>query len=129
MKKYLAALAVLLCAGGATAASAGIGADASVAHADGQTGGEFGIGYSWSMQGFSLTPGVGLFAADGDTRAYGRIEAAYQIPSFVKLGAGVRIDSDHTRPYGTVALPLVSRLAVKANAGPHYYTIGLALGY
>jgi hypothetical protein len=129
MNGWTWALAAALCLGGATAASAGIGAEAMGARADGHWGGELGVGYSWGLAGFSLTPGVGVLVDHGDTRAYGRIEAAYQIPAIAKIGAGVRIDGDHTRPYGTVALPLLPKLAVKGNAGPKYYAIGLTLGY
>ena len=129
MRGSIIALAALLVSGGATAASAGIGAEAYGARADGHWGGEFGAGYSFGMAGFSLTPGVGVLTADDHTRAYGRIEAAYQIPAVAKVGAGVRISGDHTRPYGTVALPLLPKLALKGNAGPKYYALGLTLGY
>jgi hypothetical protein len=123
------ALAALLALSGASAASAGIGVEADGARADGHWGGELGAGYSFGLAGFSLTPGVGVLVANDYTRAYGRIEAAYQIPAVAKIGAGVRISGDHTRPYGTVALPLLPKLALKGNAGPKYYALGLTLGY
>jgi hypothetical protein len=129
MTAWKIALTALLCVGGATAASAGVGAEAMGARADGQWGGELGVGYSWGLAGFSLTPGAGVLVDHGDAHAYGRIEAAYQIPAIAKIGAGVRISGENTRPYGTVSLPLLPRLALKGNAGPKYYALGLTLGY
>jgi len=122
-------LAAMLAIGAASAAQAGIGAEAMGARADGQWGGEFGVGYSFGLAGFSLTPGGGVLVASDHIRAYGRIEAAYKIPLFAKVGLGALIDGDHTRPYGTVALPLLPLFNLKANAGPKYYAIGLTLGY
>ncbi len=129
MKGFGAALAALLCLSSATAASAGIGAEANGVRADGHWGGELGAGYSLGLAGFSLTPGAGVLLYHGDARAYGRIEAAYKIPAFAKLGVGVRISGDHTRPYGTIAMPLAPLVALKGNAGPKYYALGLTLGY
>lgn len=124
---WLAAVAIGL--GGASAASAGIGAEGMGARADGHWGGELGAGYAFNLAGFSLTPGAGVLVADDHTRAYGRIEAAYKIPLFAKIGAGVRFSGDHTRPYGTVSMPLLPLVAIKGNAGPKYYALGLTIGY
>jgi hypothetical protein len=124
-----AALAAALCIGAASAANAGIGAEGMGARADGHWGGEIGAGYSWGLAGFSITPGAGVLVSDDHTRLYGRIEAAYKIPAFARIGAGVRFSGDHTRPYGTVALPILPKLDIKGNAGPKYYAIGLTLGY
>ena len=129
MKGYQLALAALLCMAGATAASAGLGAEANGARADGQWGGELGGGYSFGLAGFSITPGAGVLVSHGDAHAYGRIEAAYSVPAFAKVGIGARISGDHTRPYGTIAMPLAPMLALKGNAGPKYYAVGLTLGY
>ena len=70
-------------------------------------------------------------AADPDVQAWETLMASVQrpIPAVAKIGAGVRISGDHTRPYGTVALPLLPKLAIKGNAGPKYYALGLTLGY
>lgn len=106
-----------------------LGAEANVARADGHWGGELGAGYSFGLAGFSLTPGAGLLFANNHTRLYGRVEAAYSVPAFAKVGLGVRISGDHTRPYGTIAFPLIPKLAVKGNVGPKYYAIGLTVGY
>jgi len=122
-------LAAMLAMGAASAAQAGIGGEAMGARADGQWGGELGAGYAFGFAGFSLTPGGGVLVSSGHTRAYGRIEAAYKIPLFAKVGVGARIDGDHTRPYGTVALPLLPLINLKANAGPKYAAVGLTLGY
>jgi hypothetical protein len=124
-----AALAAALCIGVASAAQAGIGAEGMGARADGHWGGELGAGYSWGLAGFSITPGAGVLVANDHTRLYGRVEAAYKIPAFAKVGIGARISGDHTRPYGTVALPILPKVNIKGNAGPKYYAIGLTLGY
>ncbi|MGN6619911.1 MAG: hypothetical protein ACTHKR_02450 [Sphingomonas sp.] len=55
------------------------------------------------------------------------MEATYSIPLSATIGAGLRV-GNNTRPYVTAALPLVPHVAVKANAGPHYYALGLKLG-
>jgi hypothetical protein len=123
------ALAVAFGIGMATTANAGIGVEGMGARADGHWGGELGAGYSFGLAGFSLTPGAGVLVASGHTRLYGRIEGAYNIPAFAKIGVGARISGDHTRPYGTVAFPILPKLAIKGNAGPKYYAVGLTFGY
>ncbi|HEU4961811.1 MAG TPA: hypothetical protein VFT56_15580 [Sphingomonas sp.] len=127
--RSIAALGAIAALGLATPASAQVGAEANIAHADGRGAGEFGVGYAFGLAGFSLTPGIGLQVADHRTHLYGRLEAAYQIPLSVKVGAGLRITGDHARPYGTIAYPLLPKLKVKGNLGPKYYAVGLALGY
>ncbi len=107
----------------------GLGAEANYGRADGHWGTEIGAGYAMGIAGFRLTPGAGVYLRDGDTRLYGRVEATYSIPLSVTLGAGARVSSDEIRPYATLAMPLLPKLAVKGNAGPHYYTVGLTLGY
>jgi hypothetical protein len=47
----------------------------------------------------------------------------------VSIGAGVRFSGDNTRPYATLAMPLIPKLRAKANVGPKYYSVGLTLGY
>ena len=88
-----------------------------------------GVGYSLGAGGFKLTPGAGLLvhSGDGGSDLYGRVEATYSIPLSATIGAGLRV-GNNTRPYVTAALPLVPHVAVKANAGPHYYALGLKLG-
>ncbi len=49
---------VLICA---PAHAEGFGGEVNYAHADGRDGAEVGAGYALSFQGFSLTPGAGLF--------------------------------------------------------------------
>ncbi|WP_311268634.1 hypothetical protein [Sphingobium sp. WCS2017Hpa-17] len=113
-----------------TAASAeGLGAEANYGRADGHWGTELGAGYALNMAGFSLTPGAGVYIRDGDTKLYGRVEAAYTIPLSATIGAGVRFSGDNTRPYAMLAMPIIPKLRAKANVGPKYYAIGLTLGY
>ena len=113
----------------ATAHAEGLGAEANSARADGHWGTELGAGYAMGIAGFSLTPGAGVYIRDGDTKLYGRVEAAYTIPLSMTIGAGVRFSGDNTRPYATLAMPLIPKLRAKANVGPKYYAVGLTLGY
>ena len=131
MKSILLFAAALLPAAllPAAAQAEGLGAEADYARADGRWGTEIGAGYRLGLAGFSLTPGAGLFLADGDTKLYGRVEAAYTIPLSATIGAGARFSGDDTRPYATLAMPLLPKLRVKGNVGPGYYAAGLTLGY
>jgi hypothetical protein len=107
----------------------GLGAEINYGRADGHWGTEIGAGYAFDMAGFSLTPGGGVYLRDGDTKLYGRVEAAYTIPLSARIGAGARISGDDVRPYATVAMPLLPKVRAKANVGPKYYAVGLTLGY
>ncbi|WP_150290501.1 hypothetical protein [Sphingobium estronivorans] len=107
----------------------GIGAEIDYGRADGHWGTEIGAGYAMNLGGFSLTPGGGVYLRDGDTKLYGRVEATYSLPASATIGAGVRFSGDNTRPYATLAMPLIPKLRAKANVGPKYYTLGLTLGY
>jgi len=107
----------------------GLGAEANYGRADGHWGAEIGAGYAFGLAGFSLTPGAGVYVRDGDTKLYGRVEAAYTIPLSATIGAGVRFSGDNTRPYATLAMPLLPKVRAKANVGPKYYAVGLTLGY
>lgn len=129
--RFIAMAGALVALGGlATPALAeGIGAEAGYGRANGHWGTELGAGYAIGYGGFSLTPGAGLYLRDGDTAVYGRIEAAYQLPASLRIGAGVRISGDDPRVYGTVAMPLFPKVALKGNAGPKYVSIGLTVGY
>ena len=69
----------------------------------------------------------GLSVTVTDESAWQDLQVA--IPAFAKVGAGLRISGDHTRPYATIAFPLVPKLAAKGNIGPKYYAVGLTLGY
>jgi hypothetical protein len=113
-----------------TAAHAeGVGAEVNYGRADGHWGTEIGAGYALDLGGFSLKPGGGVYLRDGDTRLYGRVEATYALPASATIGAGVRFSGANTRPYATLAMPLIPKLHAKANVGPKYYSIGLTLGY
>jgi hypothetical protein len=123
---FLAAAALAL----APAAHAeGLGAEVDYGRADGHWGTEIGAGYAMGIGGFSLTPGGGVYLRDGDTKLYGRVEATYTLPLSATIGAGVRFSGENTRPYATLAMPLIPKLRAKANVGPKYYSVGLTLGY
>ncbi len=121
--------ALLLGLAAMPAQAQGLGAEGNYGRANGSWGAELGAGYELGVAGFSLTPGVGLFFRDGDTSVYGRIEAAYQLPASFRIGAGVRFSGDEPRPYATIAMPLLPKVAVKGNLGPKYIAAGLTIGY
>ena len=107
----------------------GLGAEANYGRADGHWGTEIGAGYAMGVAGFSLVPGGGVYLRDGAAQLYGRVEATYSLPAAATIGAGVRFSGDHTRPYATIAMPLIPKLRAKGNIGPKYYAVGLTLGY
>jgi hypothetical protein len=128
--RILAAAGALLLSGLATAAQAeGLGVEANYGRAEGHWGTELGAGYAADLAGFRLSGSGGVYLRDGDERLYGRVEGTFALPMTVRVGAGVRISGDDPRPYATVAMPILPKLAVKGNAGPKYATIGLTLGY
>jgi hypothetical protein len=129
MKNILVPAAIMLSTLPAAAHAEGLGAEINYGRADGHWGTEIGAGYAMGIGGFSLTPGGGVYLRDGDTKLYGRIEAAYTLPLSATIGAGVRFSGDNTRPYATLAMPLIPKLRAKANVGPKYYAVGLTLGY
>ena len=82
----------------APAQAEGLGAEADYARANGGWGTEIGAGYAIGIAGFRLTPGVGVYLRDGDTEAYGRVEATVALPMTARVGLGVRISGDDPRP-------------------------------
>ncbi len=121
------ALAIAVAA--APAQAEGLGAEANYGRATGSWGAELGAGYSLGIAGFRLTPGAGVHLRDGDTDLYGRVEATFALPMTARVGVGVRFSDDDPRPYATIAMPLLPKVAIKANAGPKYVALGLTLGY
>jgi hypothetical protein len=130
IRQTLATASVLGILALAPAAQAeGLGAELNYGRADGHWGTEIGAGYAMDVAGFSLTPGAGVYLRDGDAKLYGRVEATYSLPAFATIGAGVRFSGDNSRPYATIAMPIIPKLRVKGNVGPKYYAVGLTLGY
>jgi len=66
---------------------------------------------------------------DTAVKPYARIEATYTVPLVAEVGVGARFSSEKVRPYGTVAIPVLPKIKVKANAGPQYYALGATLGF
>lgn len=128
-KKWAIAFALSTAAFSTTAQAQGIGVEAGYGRADGHWGAELGAGYAFDLAGFSLKPGAGVYLRDGGTRVYGRVEAAYTLPASATIGLGVRVSNANVRPYATLAMPLLPKVAVKGNVGPKYYAVGLTLGY
>ena len=130
IRQTLAAASVLGILALAPAAHAeGLGAELNYGRANGHWGTEIGAGYAMDVAGFSLIPGAGVYLRDGDAKLYGRVEATYSLPAFATIGAGVRFSGDSSRPYATIAMPVIPKLRVKGNVGPKYYAVGLTLGY
>ncbi|MCW2382972.1 hypothetical protein M2338_002537 [Sphingobium sp. B2D3B] len=130
VRTVLISCTALALAGLAVPAQAeGLGAEGNYARANGRWGAELGAGYAVDFAGFSLTPGAGVYLRDGGTAAYGRVEAAYQIPMSLRIGIGARISGEEPRVYGTVAMPVLPRVAVKGNVGDRYVSVGLTVGY
>jgi len=121
--------ALILGMAAAPAQAEGLGAEGNYGRANGRWGAELGAGYALGLAGFSITPGAGVYLRDGGTAFYGRLEAAYQIPLSLRIGAGVRFSGEEARPYATVAMPILPKIAIKGNAGPKYVAIGLTVGY
>jgi hypothetical protein len=119
---------VVLGAAASSVQAKGLGAEGNYGRAQGGWGGELGAGYAFDLGAFSLTPSAGVYLRDGDTDLYGRVEGVFHLPASASIGAGLRFGND-TRPYATIAMPLLPKVAVKANVGPKYYTIGIKLGY
>ncbi|WP_407695218.1 hypothetical protein [Sphingobium herbicidovorans] len=128
-RKYAAAALLSALALAPSAHAEGLGVEANYGRADGHWGTEIGAGYAMDVAGFSLTPGAGVYLRDGNTKLYGRVEAAYTLPASATIGAGVRVSGDNVRPYATIAMPIFPKLRAKGNIGPKYYTLGLTLGY
>lgn len=125
-----AAFALVVMGGWSASAQAeGLGVEGGYSRADGHWGTELGAGYALGVAGFRLTPGGGVFLADGDAKLYGRVEASYTLPASLTIGAGLRVSGDNTRPYATVAMPVIPMLRIKGNVAPKYYGVGLTFGY
>lgn len=157
MKHALAAFTAVSLLAVSAPAAAQVSVEANVARSEGQWGGELGAGYSViNIEGFRITPGVGVFLHDAgrdgyeldgnsrcvdevtatpapddfcdDTSAklFARAEATYTIPfAGITAGLGGRLMSGDLRPYGTISVPLLPLLNLKANAGHKYYAAGL----
>ncbi|OYW87024.1 MAG: hypothetical protein B7Z20_06085 [Sphingobium sp. 32-64-5] len=124
-----AIIAAALALGTTAAHAEGLGVEGNYGRADGHWGTELGAGYGFDLGGFSVTPGAGVYLRDGDTKLYGRIEAGFTLPASATIGAGLRFSGDNTRPYATIAFPVLPMVDIKANAGPHYVAAGIRFGY
>jgi hypothetical protein len=64
----------------------------------------------------------------GKTRGFAALEAGVSIPLAARIAVGARYIGSEIRPYGSVAVPLFSKVAIKVNGGQHYIAAGLNLG-
>lgn len=154
MKFRFIALAALPAVIAASPAAAQVTAEADVARAEGDWGGELSAGVPVIEDGgFSITPGAGVFfhhrdhpgydkvdgqcfnqsgdqVSDGKcdnsgTKIFGKVEATYRLPMSLALGVGARFISGDLRAYGTVSMPVLPHIDVKGNFGDHYLAAGL----
>lgn len=153
MRYRLAALAGLCTLAATPAMASTVTAEANVARAEGDWGGELAVGVPVIQDGgFSITPGVGAFfhkrdhdgyyedgsdcfrsfddaqVSDGKcdnsgTRLFAKLEATYRLP--VSFGVGARFIGGDLRAYGTASMPLAPHFDVKANIGDHYLAAGV----
>jgi len=129
MKGFKALVAIVITAtGGAAAQANSVQLEADGARSYGQWGAELGVGYRWQLGMLDITPLGGGFIANGDSRAFARLEAGVSIPLVARVAVGARYIGSQVKPYGSVGMPLIPRLSIKANGGPHYAALGLSLG-
>ncbi|HYG27572.1 MAG TPA: hypothetical protein VD906_11755 [Caulobacteraceae bacterium] len=162
-RKIIAAAAALATWSAASAAQAGIHAEANAASVTEVGGVELGVGYRFAAGKVRVTPIVGLFvttgeddgryreetfsngntvcrdtsngqfaddvncAANYDTAAYGKLEAAWRFTDSFELGAGARLTEDEAKPYAVLGFG--STWGVKAAVGDDYYALGVAFGF
>jgi hypothetical protein len=150
-----AALAVSASAAGANSFQVNGG----LARSYGKWGGELSAGYRFQFAIVDITPLAGAFITSrsdyrqrldssgfehcyavgggivGDencrakTRGFGAIEAGVSIPLAARIAVGGRYIGGQVRPYGSVAVPLFSKLGIKVNGGQHYAAAGLNLSF
>ncbi|WP_404479873.1 hypothetical protein [Novosphingobium sp. BL-52-GroH] len=155
MKLHLAILAGVSALTATAPAAAKVTAEANVARAEGDWGGELAVGVPVIEDGgFSITPSVGAFfhkrdhdgyykdssqcfrssddeqVSDGKcdnsgTKIFGKVEAMYRLPMAFSLGVGARLIGDDLRAYGTAAMPLAPFIDGKVNVGDHYLAAGV----
>lgn len=155
MRYRLAALAGFCTLAATPAMASTVTAEANVARAEGDWGGELAVGVPVIQDGgFSITPGVGAFFhkrdhdgyyADGSdcfrssddaqvsdgkcdnsgTRLFAKLEATYRLPVSLAVGVGARFIGGDLRAYGTASMPLAPHFDVKANIGDHYLAAGV----
>lgn len=148
-----ACTAAVLAGGPASAAT--VTAEANVARAEGDWGGELAVGVPVIQDGgFAITPAVGAFfhkrdhdgyheddsqcfrrsddkrVGDGrcdssGTKVFGKVEATYTLPMSFTFGLGARVIGNDLRAYGTAAMPLAPFLNGKVNVGDHYVAAGV----
>jgi len=158
--KYRLAAPLGICMGlcalaAASPAAAKVVAEADVARAEGDWGGEVSVGVPViSDGGFSITPSVGAFfhkrdhdgfyeddgqclrrsddaevsggrCDDSGTKIFAKAEAVYRLPMSFALGVGARLIGDDLRAYGTASMPLAPFIDGKVNIGDHYLAAGV----
>jgi hypothetical protein len=61
------------------------------------------------------------------SRGFAALEAGVNIPLAARIAVGARYIGSEVKPYGSLAVPLIPRFAIKVNAGQHYIAAGLNL--
>jgi hypothetical protein len=159
MKGITPFLAAMLAVSASAASANSFQLNAAAARSYGQWGAELSAGYRFQFAMFDVTPLAGSFLAwrhgygerldtsgfphcyasgggivsdehcRAKTRGFGAVEAGVTIPLAARIAAGGRYMGSRIRPYGSVAVPLFSKLGIKANGGPHYAAAGLNLSF
>ena len=63
------------------------------------------------------------------TRGFAALEAGVSIPLAARIAVGGRYIGSEIKPYGSVAVPIFPKFALKVNGGQHYVAAGLNLGF
>ena len=63
------------------------------------------------------------------TRGFAALEAGVSIPLAARIAVGGRYIGSEIKPYGSVAVPVFPKFALKVNGGQHYLAAGINLGF
>jgi len=63
------------------------------------------------------------------TRGFAALEAGISIPLAARIAVGGRYIGSQLKPYGAIAVPIISKFGLKVNGGPHYAAAGLNLSF
>jgi len=64
-----------------------------------------------------------------NTRGFAALEAGVSIPLAARIAVGARYIGSEVKPYGSVAVPIFPKFALKVNGGQHYAAAGLNFGF
>ena len=159
MKGITPLLAAALAVTASAACANSVQLNAAGARSNGRWGAEISAGYRFQFAIFDITPLAGsflssrngygerldtsgfphCFASGGGivsdqhcrskTQGFGAIEAGLSIPLAARIAVGGRYIGSKVRPYGSIAVPLFSKIGIKVNGGQHYAAAGINLSF